>query len=238
MVSLLPKTDGPDWASLPIRTTIKSSNRAFYGKYLYSVTWRFPFAFLLREWKQPSFNIDTRLSTYIESAGRHRWKSPISDEHAVAVREIYDAIYARKDEDFRFRIEGSYITFFSNDEQMLFELTRTVAGTTTVHTAEVCRPKSEEHAKQLLDGKVKSTIPFKYKAITRCAEMSRDEKDAILNILNQEGHKVNDRLKRTLSEPYLRVVQSYFYTNDMQVMTLISLIHPTFIKKIHTIISE
>jgi hypothetical protein len=154
------------------------------------------------------------------------------------VREVYNSLYARKDDDFRFRIEGSYITFFSNDEQMLYELTEKIANMSDIFCVLICRPKSEEHAKQLLDGKVKSSIPFKYKAITRCTEMSRDEKDAIMNILGQEGHKVNERLKRTLSEPYLRVVQSYFYTNDMQVMTLISLIHPTFIKKIHTIISE
>lgn len=237
MASSLPNA-GIDWKSIPTHVSIKSSNRAFYGKYKYSVNWRFPFAFLLRDWKLLNFDLESRISSYRENSYNRKWLPHIKDDEVAVVRGVYQTISDCDTVDFRFRIEGSYITFFSNDESFLFNLTQAATSRANIHNIIVCKPSSEKNAEMLLLGCIKSNIPFKYKAVTRITEMTTDEKGAILNILNQDGHKLNDRLRRTLTEPNPHVVQSHFYTNDMQILTLISLIHPMFIKKIHTIISE
>lgn len=198
---------------------------------------------MLREWKYVNFDLERQIQAHNTRVLKYKWGTKISDESAEGIRIVYSVLKETKVTEtkvtaFRSRIEGSYVTFFSNDENFLFDLTSKMVGGNAIQYVDVCRPKSDEHAGKLIAGSVNSTMPYKYKAVTRVTEMTQDEKSAILNILNQDEHKINDRLRRTLSESHKHVLQSYFYTNDMKIMTLISLIHPMFIKKIHTIISD
>jgi hypothetical protein len=131
----------------------------------------------------------------------------------------------------KFRIEEPFVTIYSNDEQLLFDIVRTT-GVKEIH-----RPASEE-AKQILNrGQlvVKTKSDYTYKIVLReSSKISLEVREQVYNYLTSLGDtvKLTRSCKRNLTERRHWFTSTYFYSKDSTIMTFLNLISPDIVSGI------
>ena len=79
-------------------------------------------------------------------------------------------------------------------------------------------------------------IDYKYKIILRDGNYDTQTKQSILNqLLQRDDVKIPSNLYRELGKKYPALWGAYFYTNDDSIVTILSLISPGLVGKIHPI---
>jgi len=142
----------------------------------------------------------------------------------------------------KIRIEEPWVQIYTEDLQTLKDIAGRFTQTQQHSITGVSFPDSNE-SKQLLEaGKilVKSVnkIGFKYKVFLKDGSYSPDIKRSVFDYLTALGNdvKVSAATQTMLSNGHSFIWGCFLYVNDPAVMTMVSLISPRMVGKIHELV--
>jgi hypothetical protein len=105
----------------------------------------------------------------------------------------------------------------------------------------VFRPSNPTRLEQLADGNIimKQDLGYRYKFLIRDGRYGKENKQALVNYLDQLGDlvKVSPTVRRSLAIGD-HMYRCWFYSNEIELGTMIDLITPGAISKIHTIVYD
>jgi hypothetical protein len=144
----------------------------------------------------------------------------------------------------RMRIEEPWIQIYTRDEQTLMDIATRLNYDSTIagRILSVSTPDSPEHQKLLEEGHIiaapNSKQEYKYKIILRDGHYSKETKQLVVNYLKTMENEVKvSKANMTMLEGPLRYIWGCFvYTNDPAIMSMIGLIAPGMVGKIHEIV--
>jgi hypothetical protein len=140
----------------------------------------------------------------------------------------------------KFRIEEPILSVYAEDETDLFNLATDLCDhlQNNKQIKRIHRPKTSKHLDLLQQGFTvkQNKFGYSYKIILREGRYSYAVKQQLHNYLKNLGDEVllPEHLKEALDKTYDSFWGSYFYTKDLGVVTMISLISPTFIRSVET----
>jgi hypothetical protein len=138
----------------------------------------------------------------------------------------------------KIRIEESRVQLYAETEDELKSAVQVLDNGSCVRIVTGPKPGTEN---QLIgDVIIAKQIKYKYKVLFRDGKYRVDNKAKILNLLQSQGDDVNITAGSThaLMRPYEALWGAFFYTNDLAIVTFISLIEPSIVGKIHEIVID
>lgn len=134
----------------------------------------------------------------------------------------------------KFRSEHNTLQVYAETEDDLKRVASAICADEYVTHINSPKPGTED---ALRNGHVyMSKINYKYKVILRDGNYDTQTKQSIWNQLSQRDDvKIPPQLKRELSKKYPALWGAYFYTNDDSIITILALICPSIVGKIHPI---
>lgn len=135
----------------------------------------------------------------------------------------------------KFRIEEPNLQVYAATEQELYKFVQKV-GATGAHLSSISRPRSDEELDLITKGFTIKREEFEYpfKVHVREGRYNYHLRQQILKYLENLGDEVKlpRNLVDSLSRNFDSVWGNYFYTKDKSILTMISLISPTFIRAV------
>jgi hypothetical protein len=134
----------------------------------------------------------------------------------------------------KFRTEGSKLQVYASSEQDLKEISQAISAYENMKIISSPKPGTED---ALSNGVVfMNNIDYKYKVILRDGNYNTTIKQSILaQLLARDDVKLPPNLVRELRKKYPALWNAYFYSNDDSIATILTLISPGIIGKIHPI---
>jgi hypothetical protein len=144
----------------------------------------------------------------------------------------------------RMRIEEPWLQIYTRDEQTLKDIAARLNHDQTIASRllSVSTPASPEQQTLLEAGHIiaapNSKQEYKYKIVLRDGSYSMETKQSIVNYLKTMGNevKVSAANMNMLSGPLKYIWGCFVYTNDPSITTMIGLIAPGMVGKIHEIV--
>lgn len=232
------KMDTSYWTQLNQTVKISKTKKLFFEKYAYKIKLYAPGARVLRYNSERTIKerLDLLIAQTNEFYGASYYfniavKSNLKFSDASQLEEIKSFIENNKD--IKNRIEEPYISFYSND----IEVIKTIAQFSKERTEEVSLPYSDGDLNKLLEGNVivDRNNKFKYKMILN----SVYKKEIIPVLKNIFINSDIDGISITKISKYLRdgyYPGGYIYTNEMHLAFLFNLAYPKMVKKIYNIV--
>lgn len=230
--------DPSDWKALGEKVVVKSSSKAFYNKYLFSLKWDCYLAHWLRARDSKYFDLDKRIKHHNEARKAYGSLIHISSELEGQLHSSLNAINSLDSTEHKVRIEYNYIAVYSNNENELFELAKNLVRYPP-HTHLIIERPPVDKIEGFLSGSVSVSVPYKYKIETRGMRLPLQLRTALYNSLSVDEVKLNDTLRKTLTSRISdSIPKSYFYSNDLSVLTMLNLICPHFVQKIRDVVTK
>jgi hypothetical protein len=230
---------------------IKDTKKKFYDRYAFCLEYKCPGARIIANAKSTS-NIDI-LSSVKQRVDRdavhRRWKynqwprdNMVTDQdiNYTQISEFVNFKFATNGRTYM-RIEEPSVRIYCNDEEELYQLA-TAQFIGFRHTLlSVFRPSNSIRLEQIADGSIimKQDIGYLYKFILCDGRYGKENKKALIGYLDQLGNlvKVSATVRRGfLVGDYLHRI--WFYSNEFDIKTMIDLITPGAVSKIHTIVYD
>jgi hypothetical protein len=219
--------DLSNWKNSNPNLKINNSNRLFYNRYLYKLTYNLSKARFIRFFSNrnrlplfANFNLN---ATELAACNQFR---DVIDEHKKLIK---------------FRVESDTLVIFSNDLDLLHNIAFKELANFSNSLVSITVPKNADTASLLLSGCLISSIgnEYKFRVITR-SKYYKDimTKQNVGNYLRNLGTEV--RIGKiflqhlTNSDKYIH--QGYFYCNDKGIVDLINLIDYNLVTKVENII--
>lgn len=234
------------WTQSNPKITIEHTTKKYFGLYLRKLVVYAPAGRVLEKGWQ---NVDKALIHRKEIAKRRiNWGgSWLSRESQVDDADIgfltllgqlkHDPVY---NELIRFRIEEPYISIYANEEQTLKDIvTQHFNPTYNKYIRSVTMPADEDAETHLNSGAIlrKKDHGYKYKVIIRDGKYSADTKQTLLNYLTSIDETfITKGCQEQLSKDFGFIWNTFFYTNDPNVIHFINLIAPNSIANMHELI--
>jgi hypothetical protein len=137
----------------------------------------------------------------------------------------------------KFRIETPMVQIYADNEQQLKNITAMLSDTGSV---QIITGPATGTENILQSGGIigSSKIVHKYKVMLRDGKYDLHSKQQLLNFLQAQGDdvKINAGLVRGLTRPYPGMWGAFFYTNDLGVTTMLDLMSPGIVGKIHEVV--
>jgi len=134
----------------------------------------------------------------------------------------------------KMRVEGDLMQIFAETEDDLKMISEAI-GLYAITSISYPKPGTEG---ALINGTIfmGKYTNYKYKVILRDGDYSLDTKKSLLAQFDANDQvQVPNQLRSMLTKKYTYIWSSYFYTNDTAIVTMISLIAPGIVGKIHPI---
>ena len=242
------------WTSLNPNIVCESTRKQFYSQYCYK---------LVVEAYGARSIIDARPTTYIANhiserkskqynyggswGGAGSWASRQLAELNKADPAFLEELRSIKNGycgKIRMRIEEPWVQIYTKDEQTLMNIAtrlnydRTIAG----RLLSVSTPASPEQQSLLEAGHIiaapNSKQEYKYKIVLRDGSYSMETKQLVVNYLKtmEDEVKVSKANMQMLEGPLKYIWGCFVYTNDPSIMSMIGLIAPGMVGKIHEIV--
>lgn len=141
---------------------------------------------------------------------------------------------------FKFRIEEPTLSIYAEEEKELYDFAYNFYKSikNNKHIKRIHRPKTEEHLKLLDQGYTvkQNKFGYKYKIMLREGRYNYAVKQQLHNYLKNLGTDVllPRHLEEALEKPYDSFWGSYFYSKDTDILTMIALINPHFVRSVET----
>jgi len=133
------------------------------------------------------------------------------------------------------RIEDSNVQFYTKDENDLKSVAKILSTYSCIRA--ITGPRAGTEELLCSDVIIAPKIPFKYKILLRDGTYDLLLKEQMLNLLeSQEDVKLTAGLRHNLKRPYPGMWGAFFYTNDLGVVTMLSLMSPGIVGKIHEVV--
>jgi hypothetical protein len=182
-----------------------------------------------RERSKYNLNQQGYASSYGYSYRRENWVD--SDPHLIdRVRTTMRTFKDRA----KFRTESDYLQVYAESEQDLQAISQAISGYEHMQVINMPTPGTEDALRNNVV--FMNKINYKYKIILRDGNYDLNTKRSILMQLNaRDDVKLPPNLKRELGKKYSALWGAYFYSNDDSIATILSLISPGIVGKIHPV---
>jgi hypothetical protein len=179
--------------------------------------------------------------TLINFASYYAFSKSDDTQADIAFLEVLKSM--RHSETVKMRIEEPMIHLYANDEQLLKDVVAKFAGFPQSYIDSISGPKSSQVAGILNSGAIirKTDNGFKYKVLVRDGRYGSDIKLAALNYLMGLGEDtvlVPKGSAETLRKNTSYIWGVYFYTNDLKILTFLTLIHPNLVLNYHEMVVQ
>lgn len=231
------------WKKLHPTVEIKDTTKKFFNKFLYKIVVFVPGARLISETKNNDMSELVAQRKVYEQRFRNyggSWKHvsfrqrKYLDQISVAQLEYWRSFYRNENPAFKIRIEEPYLTIYADSEESLFTLVNDDPATSSIR--QVHRPKNDSMIEALNKGEivVKSAIEYDYRIYLREGKLDSTIAQAIYNILisQSDNVKMTKSCRKNLSTRVHWFTSTYFYTSDLSIVTMISLVDPNIISGI------
>lgn len=226
------------WTGLNPNIKFLHSTRMMYGQFLYKLSYEVPGSNLLRIKGDLDALIEQRNLRSYNYGGSWRQLKRISHENhelLTLTKSVMEELSDGSNSSVRVRVEEPNIHFYTTSVQDMVDISKKMLAQDNSHLVSVTCPADSDSAKLMQDGFVlrKTEFEWKHKIVLRDGRYSDDTKQQLYNFLIGLG----DEVKAPLG--LLRQLEhggwiwgGYFYTNDPQLTTIVSLINPRLVGKV------
>lgn len=234
------------WTGLNPDIKFSHTTRMMYGQFLYKLSFEIPGSNLLRFKGDLNELVEQRNRRSYNYGGSWRQPRPIDlrDRQLLALaKTVVDELSEEPDvaprggivQPIRVRIEEPNVHFYTTSVQDMVILSKKMLFDNNRHFAGVTHPADANSATLMKDGFVlrKKDFDWKFKVVLRDGRYSEDTKTQLANYLTELGSEVKVPLGLTRQlDRGGWIWGGYFYTNDPQLTTIVSLINPGLVSKI------
>ena len=226
------------WTKLNQTVKLEDTTKKFFKQYLYRARLYVPGARLTQGYGTKSLEelISLRkqmTEKYYNYGGSWLQKRKHYNEDI----RLDDLRYWRKQiraaSEFHFRIEEPWLCVYSNDEQLLYDLIK--QSPSQDRLLSVSAPKDKNSIAALDAGEilVKSDNGYSYRIHLKEGKMTAQIADALLNLLESQGDtvKMTRSCEKNLRKRSVWFTKTYFYSKDLQILTMINLIDPDIVSE-------
>tara|TARA_R110000822_G_scaffold252675_1_gene379288 strand:- start:1108 stop:1845 length:738 start_codon:yes stop_codon:yes gene_type:complete len=238
MVSLI-------WTNLNPTVEYCHTTKKYFNKFLYKAVVYLPGGNLIRNTKFDDMQmlIEQRLSwhgrtynyggSWVSLAGHYPLRKHIEEAKVEQLEYWRDVVKAGKP-GFTFRVEEPSITIYTNDQDELYKLIE--SDPRPAGLRQLFRPESTEAFNALDRGEIilRKEIDYNYRVCFKEGKFDSNIVDSINRLLQNQGNdvKLTNSCKKNLEGRRFWFTSSYFYTKDLDVVTMIKLISPDIISGI------
>ena len=233
--------DSLHWANLNCEIKFNHTKKMYFGRYLWRLEYKIEGAYLITDTRANDISsyvldqieFEKYRTSYAYHYASYRTKRDWTLLDIPLLEKIRHIRNSNKDS-IRFRIEGDHVQLFTETEDELKKFSEMI-GCYNLVSLTYPRPGTED---ALRNGSVymSAKTTFKYKVMLKDGEYSRDVKRRLLTQLNANPDvKVPNQLHNMLRKDYSYMWNCYFYANDEGITTMLSLISPGIVGKIHPI---
>ena len=137
----------------------------------------------------------------------------------------------------KIRSENPHIQFYTKTQEQLKTIAQSLGNSECLCI--VTGPKQGTESMLIDDKIIASTrITHQYKVNLRDGSYTQTQKQQILNLLQSQGNdvKITAGTVHGLTRPYPGMWGAFFYCNDLAITTMLSLISPGIVGKIHEVV--
>lgn len=230
---------------------IKDTKKKFYNCYAFCLEYRCPGGKIVANAKSMSTKdiLSSIAQRVDQDAARHHWnpnqwpRNKLVDNKDINYTQISEFVnlkFANTGQTYM-RIEEPSIRIYCNDEEELYRLATAQFIGFCHSLISVFRPSNPTRLKQIADGNVimKQDLGYRYKFIMRDGRYGKENKKALIGYLDQLGDLV--KVSATVRRSFLvgdYMYRIWFYSNEFDIKTMIDLITPGAVSKIHTIVYD
>jgi hypothetical protein len=230
------------WKSINSDIRFKETKKQFWGRYLWRMELNVNCAHIACD-NDPEHAVELLKYQMINRSNYGgSWRNPYWHGYTGKYENVdFDLLRSIKTVKLSFsstvktRIEDSSVQFYTETEDDLKLITKLLTNYECVQIITGPRKGTE----QLLSSDViiAPKTPFKYKVLLRDGNYGSQLKAQVLNLLeSQEDIKITAGLRHNLKRPYPGMWGAFFYANDLGITTMLSLMSPGIIGKIHEVV--
>jgi len=230
------------WKNLSPSIKVLSSNKQFYNEYFYRLDIYAPGCKSIRS-NNIALDISKRCEWVRDYKRQGSWYNRqlykyLKEADAGFLHSLSNLYYEYPD--VKIRTEEPKISVYATDEQMIQSVAQSIDPDNRVKIQSITGPASEE-VKAILDKHtvlVKKPPKYKYRIFFKEKQFSYETRMQILAYLQSLGDlvRITDHTAESLSRPHDWIWGSYFYSNDKQVATFITLINPDIIREVSELV--
>jgi hypothetical protein len=230
------------WGKSNPNIKLETTKKQYFNRYLWRLVYDLPGASLIS---------DKRVSDIVEYVRERRRQ--VKDHSYYSLANSYYAMhrerYAGVDEEslarirltmnsfkdlVKYRVEHNTMQIYAENEADLIRVSQAIGHDGSIVSISSPQPGTED---ALRNGNViMNKIDYKYKIVLRDGNYSTETKNSVLMQLDQrEDVKVPKNLRVMLGKRFPALWGGYFYANDDSIVTVLSLISPGIVGKIHPI---
>lgn len=234
------------WTQLNPNISFGHTQKQYFSRYLYKVVLYAPGGRL----------IDHKCSS-MSAALEHRKQRNTIYNYGGSWRDRYDSQSLREVDcdlldtlrqvksefgsDVRLRIDEPNVQIYADSEDMLKKVISRFKPSQLQHVTSITYPANDEIAKILKTGAilVKKESEYSHKVVLRDGRYSPELKLQVLNYLDglDDLVKVSTGSRNMLTKPYPSMWGVFFYTNDPNITSFLSLISPQMVLNIHKLVA-
>jgi hypothetical protein len=232
------------WTKLNHNILVESVTRRFFNRYCYKLDIELHGSSFLR---YPDVPIEEqiaarkRVNRNINFGGTWRaYVTKAPDIEEIKILEFLLKNHITNSGAVKFRIEEPTLSVYAESEKELYDFATSLIRVGKIHQKikKIHRPKSQDHLDLLEQGFTvkQSKYGYTHKVMLREGRYSFAVKQQLHNYLKNLGDEVYlpKHLHEALEKPFDSFWGSYFYTKDLGIITMISLISPTFVRSVET----
>jgi len=230
------------WLNLNSDVKFKNTKKQFWGQYLWRLEAQANCANVAHH-DDPHLSVKTLKYQMINRSNYGgSWRDPYWHSYTGKYENVdYDLLRSIKNIKQSFattvktRIEDCSVQFYAASENDLKLVAKMLSTGDCVQAVTGPQPGTE----QLLssDKIIAPKIAYQYKVILRDGQYNVPLKQQMLNLLeSQPDVKITAGLRHNLKRPYPAMWGVFFYTNDLGIVTMLSLMSPGIVGKIHEVV--
>lgn len=239
------------WKKLNPTVDYCDTTKKFFGKFLFKAVVYLPGGNLIRNTKfeDMQFLLDERLSWHGRSynyggswvnasSGSYARRKFLEDAKTEQLEYWRDAV-KQNQTDIKFRVEEPHITVYSNDESNLYSLVANDPRPKSIR--QIFKPKNHNALEALDRGEIilKKKTEYTYRVCFREGKFDTYVVKSIGQLLMNQGDdvKLTNSCKTNLENTRYWFTSTYFYTKNLDIVTMINLISPDIVSGIFRVVT-
>lgn len=233
-----------DWTSINPYVRIRDTKKKLYNRFFYSVRYHCPGGRLIlkptdSDLIQTGIEHRKMLAKTYNYGGSWRYTTrDQTDNINIPQLLAFQTVQTEHNDSIRMRIEEPHITFYSESEDLIFDIAKAALVDWSSEIEIVTRPADELSRAALDSGSIiiKKPNNYTHKIILRDGKFSN--KNLVGTYLDNLGDhvKVSKTVAKMLSGKGAFIWGVWFYTSDPSLVTALSLIEPGIVLNIHPLV--
>lgn len=233
-----------DWTNLNPYIRIRDTKKKLYNRFFYSVRYLCPGGRLIlqpTDWDTIQAGIEHRkvLAKTYNYGGSWRYTTrEHNDNIDIPQLLAFQAVHLEHGDDIRMRVEEPHVTFYSENEDLIFNIGKTQLANWSSQLEIVTKPADDAARAVLESGSIiiKKPNSYTHKVVLRDGKFPN--KNMLGTYLANLGEhvKVSKTVTKMLEGKGAFIWGVWFYTSDPSLVTTLSLIEPGIVLNIHPLV--